>query len=114
MGELPSCPNVGNGTAASSPLVEIPRYGDTYVYPFDNGGLRNYRTYDQWLNYSLPVLVPVWSKDPKKAWGDSRLVCMRPEEIRAQPSSGVRDVGYDKGTLIGLIFITVLFLMVTR
>ena len=128
-----SCPNLGTGTAATSPLIEF------YTIPvsFKPEDIRSkYRTYDQWKNQVLPVLVPVWSKDSKEAWSDSRLICMRPEEIikqdtstsgtgtgttgspapaqsttSARPNSGFKKVGYGQETIIGLSVITALLMM---
>lgn len=77
------CPNLGKGTAATSPLLEF----DSPPAPDTPGYWPNYKSYDQWLNWVLPVLVPVWSKDSKEAWSDARLICMRPEEVKQEISA---------------------------
>ena len=85
LSEPSKCPNVGtNGTGATSPLLEI------YPIPAPSSPRlpnSSYGTYDQWLNHVLPVLIPVWSKDPNRVWSDSRLICMRPEAIKQEEGS---------------------------
>lgn len=85
LSEPSKCPNVGtNGTGATSPLFEIhPIPAPSSPRIFNS----SYNTYDQWLNHVLPVLIPVWSKDPKQVWSDSRLICMRPEAVKQESGS---------------------------